>query len=234
MELEYGAFSIGKKGRPNEDRYRLLGNKVPLVSRSGRGQLFAVFDGIGGSPKGRDAAQAMCDSLIQFYKIAIEAPIDATRIFSLLATANMEIYNWGFRTGTTRPLGGCAGTIAWFYEDQLWIFHSGDTVGYLIKGDGINPLTREHGEGNYISSYFGQGEKIIIDSFSFPIDEGDILVLATDGVTKVMSSESIAASVNQWIIRSPDMAAQQLCEMALQKGSTDDITAVVVEIVDLS
>ena len=68
MELEYGVHSIkGKKSRPNEDRYRLLGSHVPLVAKAKQGQIFAVFDGIGGAPMGRDAAQSMCDSLVDFF-----------------------------------------------------------------------------------------------------------------------------------------------------------------------
>lgn len=235
MELEYGAYSLqGKKSRPNEDRYRLLGNKVPLVSRSGRGQLFAVFDGIGGAPKGRESAQAMWDCLVRFYNSADDGNVGVSAISAILVEANREIYNWGFIPGTRRPQGGCAGTIAWFHQNELYICHAGDTVGYLISGDAINPLTREHGEGKYIANYFGIGEKLLIDSFSFPLNEGDVLVLVSDGVTKALSRSSIQDCVGHWVIRSAEVAARQLCELALQRGSTDDITAVVVEVVEFS
>jgi len=235
MELEYGAYSLqGKKSRPNEDRYRLLGNKVPLVNRSGRGQLFAVFDGIGGAPKGRESAQAMWDCLVQFYNTGPGGSIEPSAISSILVAANKEIYNWGFIPGTKRPQGGCAGTIAWFHRNGLNIFHAGDTVGYLISWATINPLTREHGEGKYIANYFGIGEKLLIDSFTFPVNEGDVLVLASDGVTKSLSRPSILECVGHWIIQSPEMAAKQLCELALRRGSTDDITAVVVELVEFT
>ena len=42
--------------KPYEDRYRLLTKDIPLVGKSGRGELFAVLDGIGGAPRGMAAA----------------------------------------------------------------------------------------------------------------------------------------------------------------------------------
>ena len=69
MELEYGAYSItGKTHKINEDSYRLLGNTIPLIAKAGRGQLFAVFDGMGSAPRGGEAANIMSSCLIDFYR----------------------------------------------------------------------------------------------------------------------------------------------------------------------
>jgi len=45
--------------KPYEDRYRLLTRDIPLVGKSGRGELLAVMDGIGGASMGMAAAQAV-------------------------------------------------------------------------------------------------------------------------------------------------------------------------------
>ena len=165
MELNWGVGSLqGKKNRPNEDRYRLLHSDIPLVFKSGRGQLFAVFDGIGSAPRGGPAAQQMCDALIEFFRKGTRYKADAGSLKELLISFNLEIKNWGFIPGTTRTLGGCAGTIAWFYGTQVYLFHAGDTVGYLFKGEDLTQLTKEHGSGKFIDNYFGLGANMFIDS----------------------------------------------------------------------
>jgi hypothetical protein len=51
----------GTKHRIYEDSFRILPCEVPLVESLNRGELFAVFDGIGSAPEGRNAAQFMAD-----------------------------------------------------------------------------------------------------------------------------------------------------------------------------
>jgi PPM family protein phosphatase len=62
------AWVKGSKHQFYEDRYRILSREVPLVKGQDRGEIFAVFDGIGSAPKGREAAQEMMDQLVHFYK----------------------------------------------------------------------------------------------------------------------------------------------------------------------
>jgi len=47
----------GTKHQFYEDSFRMLSRDVPLVENRNRGEIFAVFDGIGSAPEGRHAAQ---------------------------------------------------------------------------------------------------------------------------------------------------------------------------------
>lgn len=58
------AWARGVSHDRYEDRYRLLTDAVPLVARLGRGELVAVFDGVGGLRPGMRSAQAMADGLL--------------------------------------------------------------------------------------------------------------------------------------------------------------------------
>lgn len=234
MELIWGVESLqGKKNRPNEDRYRLLHADIPLVAKAERGTLFAVFDGIGSAPRGGEAAQVMCDALIKFFREKTLLKPDVVSIEELLSAANMEINGWGHMPGTTRPLGGCAGTIAWFYETQAFLFHAGDTIGYLLRGDNLSTLTSEQSNDNTIYNYFGIGRNLLIESFSLELEEDDVVILVSDGVTKSLTSTDIDHCVTQYLIGSPQRAATELCKLAQRKGSRDDITALIIEIVEL-
>lgn len=233
MELAWGVESLqGKKARPNEDRYRLLHADIPLIAQAHKGQLFAVFDGIGSAPRGGEAAQKMCDDLILFFREGTSCKPDAQSLEDLLINANMAINGWGCTPGSTRTLGGCAGTIAWFSGTQIILFHAGDTVGFLLKGDILTRLTQEHGSGKFIDNFFGMGSDLFVETFSFELEEGDAIVMVSDGVTKGLTSADIGKCVFKYLTDSPERAAKELCQLARRKGSRDDITALIVEVVE--
>jgi len=239
MELEFGAHTIkGKKDRLNEDHHRLFSDASPLVRSAGRGQLFGVFDGMGSTPRAAEAAWHMGQSLIDFFKTM--PPPAPEQIIKLLCQANQEIHGWGFvASGQARHQGACAGTVVWLYERRAYIFHAGDTRALLLRargeGNDFDALTTDHAEGHVLHRYFGLGDELAIEQKSTIVADGDILVLMTDGVTTAMRNEEIAAQVRGWIScpsGSAGLAAQKLCELARELGSRDDITAVIVEIVE--
>jgi serine/threonine protein phosphatase PrpC len=187
MKLSYGADSIrGLNHQRNEDRVKLLGNEAPLIARSGCGQIFAVFDGIGSAPRGGAAAQEMCDRLVDFFK-----------------------------------------------EGNVHIFHAGDTLGLLLKDDETISLTSAHAKGNMLLRYFGMGPSLAVESVKYPVEERDLLILVSDGVTKVMNPDELADIVRRWSQDSPKRAVRELCGLAERLFSPDDITAVVVEVEEL-
>jgi serine/threonine protein phosphatase PrpC len=106
------AWLKGSKHSFYEDRYRLLSKEIPLFTDQVRGELFAVFDGIGSATKGRDAAQEMADCLVKFYREPTEYSPSWEGLRHLFFETNILIHNWGCQAGTEIPLGGCAGTIA--------------------------------------------------------------------------------------------------------------------------
>ena len=68
------AWRKGTKHTLYEDRYRMLPREIPLVAQRERGEIYAVFDGIGSAPQGRTAAQFMADKLLDFYRKTDEYP----------------------------------------------------------------------------------------------------------------------------------------------------------------
>ena len=69
----------------------MLPREVPPVERLNRGEIFAVFDGIGSAPEGRHAAQFMADHLIQFYRKPDDYPASPEGLQALLFEGNIEI-----------------------------------------------------------------------------------------------------------------------------------------------
>jgi PPM family protein phosphatase len=131
---EFVAVSWLKESRHPfyEDSFRMLSRDIPIVGEQNRGEIFAVFDGSGSAPDGRQAAWKMADCLLEFYRKPGIYPSLLEGVRDLLLATNMDIFNWGFMPGTDKPKGGCAGTVVWIIEDQLYMFHAGDTTALLI------------------------------------------------------------------------------------------------------
>jgi len=231
MQLNWGVASLrGKKNRPNEDRYRVLHAGIPLVAKAGRGEVFAVFDGIGSSPRGGESAQAMCDALSDFFLQTITEEDDGvSSLERILRKTNEDIYAWG-HSGSRKPAGGCAGTVAWFQAGQVIVLHAGDTAAFLLKEDIFLSLTRDHGSGRYLDNYFGRGASLVVDVITAAVEEGETVVLMSDGITKVLSQEEIGDTISRFLADNVERAANELCRLAQRRGSQDDITALVVEI----
>jgi serine/threonine protein phosphatase PrpC len=220
----------GTKHKFYEDRYRILSKDIPLVGEQDRGELFAVFDGIGSAPKGRQAAQEMADILLNFFLRAESHELSLEGVEKLLLQGNESIHQWGFMEGTDVPQGGCAGTVAWLYHENLSLFHAGDTSAVLIQNRGNTlKLTRDHqAENGAIYRYFGLGPILQLEKASLQVEELDRILLLTDGVIKVIHPLEAAESIK----RHDDIgrAAKTLAQQAFQKGSIDDITVLVIEI----
>jgi len=222
------AFLEGTRHALYEDRYRILSRDVPIVGAANRGELFGVFDGIGSAEKGRDAAQEMADTLPLFFQDLGKYNASPESVSFLLMEGNMRIHSWGIREGTGVPLGGCAGTVVWICDDNLYIFHAGDTVALLNRGGETSVLTRAHALGDgAISRYFGFGARLEIDVSHLVMEDLDRVVLLTDGVTKALHPKEAGLILEEYADIS--MAAKALVQRSRSLGSSDDITALVIE-----
>lgn len=225
--------NVKRSSKPYEDRYRLLTRDIPIVGKSRRGELFAVLDGIGGAPRGMQAAQAVADCLLDFYRKPESISADSTGLSELLLQTNQAINDWGCMDSTDRPLGGAVGTIAWIYEQQLTLFHAGDSAGVLIRQkQEPRLLTSVHDIDGGISRYFGLGRRLELEVISERLEEGDLILLVSDGVTKAYSAIEAASLVYEIYDKTGDLglAAQELVASSRNKKSADDITALVIEV----
>ncbi len=130
------------------------------------------------------------------------------------------------------------------------IGHVGDSRVYLIRERAIQPLTQDHsliiesrGEisrtqaqasqmQNIITRALGPEEVVEPDFDSIVAASGDVLVLATDGLTKVLPEEEILSAVTS--AANLATACDSLIDMANQMGSNDNVTCLLVRLVERS
>jgi len=129
-------------------------------------------------------------------------------------------------------MGGCAGTVIWIIGETLYVFHAGDTSAVHIRDGKAVELTQPHQlPDGAIFRYFGLGPNLKITVDSISIDELDRVLLMSDDVTKVFHPLDAAGLTNE----NPDIAraVNTPAQRSQNLGSTDDISALLVEIEEI-
>jgi len=236
MEIQAGYYSLGKVGRPNEDRYRLLGgglilpdNRNSAFKEMDRGQIYAVMDGVGGAKMGGRAAQCIADILSDFYTNP-DIPASIEGIENLLIQANQTIASWGLEEGTQRSSGASTVTLAWISpKRELVTFHAGDSAAFLQTEEGFKKITIDHENGGGIFRFAGEGPSFFVDINKQPLQEDDTIVLVTDGVTKRVKEGEMQTILESYA-GEPGLIAKKIVELSKNRDVSDDITALVIEV----
>jgi protein phosphatase len=237
LAIQVGACSAKGLRTNNEDRY------LADVQR----QVFMVADGMGGQDSGEQASGLAVDIVPRILQDRLTASEDARRAVQLaLDEANRAIIDAGQNQAEGRRMGTTA-VVAVQMEDQVYVAGLGDSRAYLIRGDRVEQLTMDHSIADALVrsgtltpeqakhspwrhrlyKFLGCAEMTEgAEVRPFMPEAGDRLVLATDGVTNYLTDDDLRQGPVQH--PSPQEWADHLVELALQRGSNDNVTCVVV------
>lgn len=206
--------------------------------------LLAVIDGMGGQAAGDRAASI---AALEIGKAS--DPVEA------LVQANLSIL--GAVAGDPALVGmGCAATVVRIRDRSLLVAHIGDTMAYLHTRVGFEALTRRHtraaevqrtlalddreteneGGANELLNDLGRpqppGRAWMDVSEEIPLEEGDLVVLCSDGVHGVLSMSDLSKVVKDTRDHGGDVEplAKRLVQLALERGSRDNVTVVVARV----
>lgn len=193
MHLDY--FTHTEKGpRPgNEDSLQ--------VSINGASGTFCVADGVGGSNCGSMASSISVAEFVAHAKVNLN-----------LSDLLKEIHSKLLEYQTSHP--ECRGMATTFtgclvYENKLFGIHAGDSKLLVLRRNGIKQLTETHTEAfrlykagklssnefltyprkNIIESALGTLHGPLIQEFTFDLEDGDRILITTDGVHDFISKK---------------------------------------------
>ena len=207
-------------------------------------QVYAVADGLGGLPGGAEASQRIVQLLAQIMK-RVESSHERVDLTELIKSLNEIVIKEGLDAHPHSVMGSTL-TILQIVGDQLLIGHIGDSAAYLLRDDDLERLTIDHtmaqelidrqGESarevippeysHTLTRCVGQGENLRVDSKSITIQPGDRILLCTDGLDKVISSDAIKKELARK--QSPEDACHQLTKIANDNKGPDNITVIVI------
>ena len=233
-QLAWGARSdVGLIREHNEDSFLI------------HAPVFCVCDGMVGHAAGEVA------SAIAVRSIAEHAPVvaDDTLLGAAVELANTAIIK-GAQEGVGRPGMGCTATAAVIENKRLAVAHVGDSRLYILHEGTLVRVTRDHsfveelvdaGEitadearvhpsRSVITRALGSDPHMYADHFSLDIEPHDRIILCSDGLSSMMSDhalEDIAVSS-----ATPQQAADNLVAAALAEGGYDNVTVIVIDVLD--
>ena len=117
------------------------------------------------------------------------------------------------------------------------LLHVGDTRAYRLSGDRLTCLTTDHvrrdGESNRLTlnRALGVEPEVRLDYTAQPMALHDRFLLCSDGVHGFLAEQTIAGVLRER--SAPADTARALVMAALQSGSTDNCTALVLDVVSL-
>lgn len=169
------------------------------------------------------------------------------RLNSAAHLANKKIFQSAQEHPEQRGMGATL-TAAWIDGNCLSITHVGDSRAYLLRGGSLQQLTCDHSlvaeqvrhgilspveaERSEMQSVLlralGSEAQIEIDTEEHAIFERDILLLCSDGLTRMVIEPEIAGTLQ--VEPDASRAARKLVELANEAGGEDNITVIVVRI----
>jgi len=220
-----------------------------------RAHLFLVADGMGGHLAG-ERASALAVAAIENFTLNSfkwffgtdggEAKKVLAQFQSAFTQADAEIAE----TAATHPeLRGMGTTVTMAFQlgAQLCVVHAGDSRAYLHRQHELHQLTKDHTlvaelvrtgalqpdqvAGHHlrhvITNVIGGPEAgVRVEARALQLQDGDRLLLCSDGLTEMVTDETIAATLD--VERGAETAAKKLLERANEGAASDNVTLVVV------
>jgi protein phosphatase len=245
-------FLVATLNRSLELRHTNL-QGVPALEASHRAMahLFVVADGVGGVAGGHLASGEAVRALTEYIGLAascFSTAVEAEQEFieqleRAVARADQQVKEYAPKgRGPATTL-----TMAILIGERAYIVHVGDSRGYHYRASRLRQFTqdqtmselmvdegvmteeqaREAGLDHVLSGAIGSDYTPSIGVLDLQL--GDILLLCTDGLTKHVADENIAAILKQ--SKKAEAACNQLVDEALDRGGTDNVTAIVARMI---
>ncbi len=228
------ASEAGPRERNEDFGGVVFGPELPQPRRDVVG---AIADGIGGAKGGRIAAETAVRGFLDGFCDLPETMEVRRASATVLNSLNRWIYSEGHRNAEFAGMG-CTFTALVLRGRIAHVLHVGDSRAYRLRGERLALLTTDHvrdervaGRSNILSRALGVETEVRLDYAAQPVALHDRFLLCSDGVHGYLSPEAIADILRE---RSgSEDSASALVKAALDAGSTDNCTALVLDVVDL-
>ena len=227
--------NVGLKRKINEDS---------LFAAPERG-LWAVADGMGGHEAGEVASAMVVDAL---RALPDGGDLDglAGEAVEAVRQVNGRLIELARTNGGGKTIGTTVVGLA-IADGSYRCFWMGDSRAYLLRDGEISRISHDHSlvqnlidagmlkpeeaesheNANLITRAVGVAENCEVDVVNGDVKSGDQFILATDGLTRLVPDEEIAAELRRG---SPADAADKLIDTVLARGAPDNVTLIIATV----
>lgn len=209
-----------------------------------RPPLLAVADGMGGHDAGEVASATAVATLARCTWNEASPEELSTALLNSVKAAQRKIEAVSTEDASLRGMGTTL-TAAFFGGEHIHIAHIGDSRAYLWRGGALRLLTTDHSvagelvragqldekdaarhpQRHVLTRAVTAGVPPEVDMIRTERRPDDTLLLCTDGLNAHVADEEIAAVLASR--RDPQVAADELVRLALERGGSDNVTVIV-------
>lgn len=248
-----GISDVGKKRKGNEDFFFIDDDMG----------LYVVADGMGGHNAGEVASRIVADGLRdqmirfagnldedQLVQTDETLPIQARRLAGAIHIANAQVYEKAKSDPAYKGMGSTVSAI-YFTDRTIISGNVGDSPIYLIRDNKIRLLSVLHTMMAEYEAMAPNGAKNLSEQFrhmitramgidatvkpdlaEIPVKPDDIIVISSDGMTDKIPPEEIRDLASRQ--KNPGKLCRTLVDLANERGGDDNITVIVLRIVDIT
>jgi len=240
----WGRTDPGKVRSQNQDYFR--------IDRFSDGSLLAVVcDGMGGAKAGDIASHLACEvfanDLIEMYDPRLSEDQLAGILDSAVTLANRAVHE---QAQSSEDFNGMGTTLvaALVRPNVAYLVNVGDSRGYFIASSYIGPITMDHsvvemmvqrGEitreearnypgKNLITRAIGISESVLCDLYRQPLQEGESILLCSDGLSNVIADQEILFEIEYGGEKAS--VCERLVDIALERNAPDNVTSVLITV----
>ncbi|WP_114974016.1 bifunctional protein-serine/threonine kinase/phosphatase [Rhodoferax ferrireducens] len=230
FEIDIGFASQAGRKDINEDFCAAM---LPQTGQEDMGSIVAIADGVSTGGMGKEAAQTTVTSLVRDYYGTPETWDTTVALDRIIAAQNAWLAGINRRR---HPILGLTTLTALVLRGQTYtLAHVGDSRCYLLRDGETIQLTHDHVVNHpdfqhQLLRAVGSEDHLIVDYRQGDLHVGDVFVLLTDGVHGKVRDRHLRDFAG---LPSAQEASQKLVEAALENGSSDNVTALVVRVLGL-
>jgi protein phosphatase len=206
-------------------------------------RVLAIADGVGGSPAGEVASGIVIKALTDLDESSADSTGPAAKLRAAVDAANAEIREVAQSNPENHGMGTTV-TALMLDGTEFGVLHIGDSRGYLLRDREVQQFTRDD---TYVQALVDQGvitkeearrhpQRSLVTravhgqhlppaSSVIAARPGDRVLLCSDGLSDFLTDQAIADALRSY--QDPDACAERLVKLALQAGSSDNVTVVV-------
>jgi len=235
LQVDIASHSIQGLKDNNEDAVGFLVSKEVEVLEA-KGIVLAVADGVSSAEAGKEASDTAITRFISDYYQTPDTWSVKHCGQKILSSINLNLFKRSHEFVSEEKGYLTTFTALVLKSRTAHFFHAGDSRAYLLRGNELKQLTRDHvtsiGSGRtFLARAMGMDNGIQIDYSSFILEEGDVLLVTSDGIHDFLTSDRIMELISDK--SSCQTRIKSLVQAAFNDGSDDNISGSLCQVTSL-
>ena len=177
----------------------------------------AICDGLGGHVNGEIASKIAADSMNS----------DGDDVLTIIERANKKIVEQHNKSPESAGMGTTMTALMIDEDGLMQVGHVGDSRCYILSDRNMVKITDDQnvpGYKNVLKQALGTKEKLDIQKIDFQLNNGDVVLLCTDGLYNEFGEEYIKKRLQEGV------TADTLVGEALLQNPSDNVSAIIMNV----